>query len=181
MKKHILILILLTFLAACKEEKKATEKEAERQTEAVETTEIDKELKVVINFKTDKADEFKLMLNNIKIDEFQRKNVHIIETVEPSSAIETINAKFGRGNIPNNFNINLGVKEQKSVEISSIELSFASNNLVIEGTKLDEFFNINKFINYDNSTGTLTTQKIEGKHYPAILAKRKLINFLNSK
>lgn len=172
MRKLLIIFLLLTL--ACNTESKdqatATNKIAE-----VNTT---KELEVVINFKTNKADEFKLLLNNIEVDEFQRKHSQVIEKVRPSSGTDEIIAKFGPDNISNNFSINFGTKEISQIEIESIRMSYGKNELVVTGSEIDKFFNINKYIDYDSANNMLNTKRVEGKYYPAINLKRKGINIL---
>ena len=76
MKK--LVFILLIAAVACKNEPKETPEEPT----TTETEVVDKELEIVMNFKTDTAGEIKLMLNNVEVDDFQRKNIHVIEKVE---------------------------------------------------------------------------------------------------
>ena len=117
-------------------------------------------------------------IDNVPVDEFQRKNIHVIEKTEPTTSFEQITAKFGNNNLSNNFNINFGTKELKEVEIVSIQMTYGKNSVSIKGTDLESYFNINNYINYDATTGVLKTQKVGGKHYPAISAKRIAINIL---
>lgn len=172
MKK--LLIVCLFFTIACNTE---TKEQAVKSEDKVETH-IAKELEVVINFKTDKADEFKLLLNNIEVDEFQRKHSQVIEKVAPSSGTDEIVAKFGPNNISNNFSINFGTKEVSQIEIESIKMSYGKNELVVTGSEIDDFFNINKYIDYDSANNKLNTKRVDGKYYPAINLKRKGINIL---
>ena len=93
---------------ACKSDVNEQTDSSENHKTSVET-EV-KELEVVLDFKTNKDDKFKLMLNNIRVDEFQNKNVQIIEKVNQTSSVDKIITKFGDNNISNNFIINLRTK-----------------------------------------------------------------------
>ena len=172
MKKLFFVLIIL--IVGCKSETKESPVENEQ---AVVVEQI-KELKVVVNFKTNKEDEFKLLLNNVPVDEFQRKNYHVVEKVMPTSTTETFTAYFGENNISPNFHFNLGVKDNKEVEIESMSMSYGSNSLMISGAELTEYFIINEFITQDSITNKLTTQQIDGRCYPALFLKRKTYNAL---
>jgi hypothetical protein len=173
------LLILLTFLIFnCKEDSKS---ELKNQNSSLNIENNAKELEVIVSFKTNKADEFKFMLNNIQVDDFQKKNIHVIEKIEPNTSFDMITAKFGKGNMSKNFNINFGNKEPKEIEISSIDFTYGTNTISIKGTQLNNYFSINKFVKHDSITGKLITQYIEGKHYPAMTLNRSVINTLTKK
>ncbi|MBT8279211.1 MAG: hypothetical protein KJO41_09425 [Bacteroidia bacterium] len=172
MKKVIVILLIATL--ACKNEPNTTEKV--QPIEVVEDTA--KELKIAMNFKTDKADEFRLMLNNVEVDEFQRKNIHIIEKVAPTSGSDEMTASFGANNISKTLHINLGNKEEKSIEISAVQISYGQNSLAVDGSNLSEYFSMNKYVDFDSVSQTIKTKRIDGKHIPTIILKRKHINSL---
>ena len=172
MKKLLIVFLLIT--VACKTETK----EQATNTENKVASETTKELEVVINFKTNKTDEFKLMLNNIEVDEFQRKHSQVIEKVTTSTGTDEIVAKFGANNISKNFHIDFGAKEIKQIEIESIKMSYGKNELVVTGSEIDEFFTINKYIEYDKTNNVLQTKRVEGNHYPIIVLKPKGVNIL---
>ncbi|WP_353777100.1 hypothetical protein [Winogradskyella sp. 3972H.M.0a.05] len=171
--RNTIILFLIFSLLGCKGEPKES-----AQKSAQENTPPEISLKATIVFKTNTEDEFKVMMNNIEIDEFQKKSIHFTESVLPNSKYETISVDFGANNISRNININFGRKNLKQIQIQSITLSYGGNELLIEGSNLEEHFTINKYISYDKETFTLTTQKVEGRYNPAIILKQKTINGL---
>lgn len=136
------------------------------------------ELVVIMTFNTNKPDTFKFILNNIFIDEFQKKNIHILEKTIPTTDYGKIVAKFGANNISNVLQISLGGKEVKEVEIKSIDISFADNNLHISGNEIDKYFKFNKFISFEKSSNKLVTKKINGKHVPYMTLKKSFIKKL---
>jgi len=178
MKKVFLILITIIALG-CKNEKNETKSIPETETIGLNEIEQTKEFIAKISYRTNKDDEFKIMLNNIVQDEFQRKNIYIIEKVVSNSVFENITANFGEvDNLPNEFHINFGVKEIKEVEIESIELTYGKNNLIINAAELKDYFNFNKYVEHDSVSNKFTTKNIDGVHYPTILLKIKGINAL---
>lgn len=174
MKKsiHIFILIAIILCSCNEKENKTTPKEI--KTDKVTS----KELKVNISFKTDKDDVFRIMVNNIEVDELQKKNIQVFETVAPSSNFENIEANFGE-NISKDIIIHLGNKSIKQVEIKSLYLSYGNKNVGLT-TAQDLTNNIihNKFIERDSSNNIFRSKRIEGKLNPTIRIKKSLINSL---
>ena len=171
--RYIYICALLLMICSCKEEK------VEQVNQGVPTAAIEKvtrELEIVLELKTDKSDDIKLMMNNIEVDEFQRKNVHIIEKLQPSTSVETVNANFGANNISKNVLINLGNKEVKNITITNIKLFYGDKSILIVPADIEKYFSINKYVNLEGDV--LKTLKVDGKHTPTLTLKRKIINDL---
>ncbi|MFD2542895.1 hypothetical protein ACFSSB_11245 [Lacinutrix gracilariae] len=168
MKKLALTFVVALIAFACKNEAKHSEIQETINSKLIETS---PELIVSIDFKTNKVDEFRLLLNNIKVDEFQKKNIQIIEKVSPSSSTDNIIAKFGENNISKLFLIVLGTKELKEVIIENIRLSYGKNNINIKPSELEKYFNFNKFIEFDSASNKILTKKVEGKHNPVLQLK----------
>ena len=51
-------------------------------------------------------------MNNIKVDELQRKHIQIFETVSPSIDFDNIIAKFDKNNMSKNIVFGLGNKKK---------------------------------------------------------------------
>lgn len=168
MKKIAFILFLSLCMFACKSEEK---KEKPSEKAPIEVAKKEKDWVINISLKTNKSDDFKLMMNNIEIDEFQKKNIHIIEKMEPTTSFETITAKFGP-NISKNFVILFGNKEEKEISIQSIEIIYGGNILSVGSENLSEYFNYNEFIQEDE-LGVLKTIKKGNRHNPAMFLKGK--------
>lgn len=174
MKKLLTIFILTcTLVLSCKNENT----QAEQPETAEITEETPKELQIDFKFKTDKQDVFRVMLNNIEVDEIQKKNIHVFEDVIPTENTESMMMTFGRGNISNSLVINLGSQEEKTVEIEYIMLSYGDQSQLVTAAQMEEFFVLNKFITLDDQ-GRLKTQRVDGRHNPTIIAKRKLLGQL---
>ena len=174
MKRIILVVILsITYIACKNESKESVQNETEKQ--IVEETK--KEFTVKLNFKTNKEDSFKIMLNNIQVDELQKKNIQVIEKVSPTTTTEMFTANFGE-NFSNNLIIGLGNKEIKTIEITSIELTYGNNSINISSNQISNYFVLNKFISQDENTFTLKTNKVGGKLNPNLIAKRKIFQEL---
>jgi cupin superfamily acireductone dioxygenase involved in methionine salvage len=175
MKISNIVLVLFVLLSfSCKNNN-------EKQIVSIDKKEVipQKQLIINFNFKTNKADTFMIMLNNIEVDELQKKNIHIFEDVVSSMAEDAIIAEFGNNNISNNIIIHLGNKTLKEVEVKSIFIAYGENQFSITSAEdLNKYFAFNKFIERDSTNKILKTKKVEGKHNPAFRLKRNLINIL---
>ena len=171
--KRIVLLIFVTVLFCCKSEKS--------QETNVRTNEPKQEFTVKVSFKTNKTDMFSFVLYNIDMDEFQKKWIQINQTVEESETISSIVANF-QNNISRNFRINLGNKEEKEIEIESIELKYGEKNIVILPNELDKYFKFNEFVTQDTITNKLIIKKVGQKLQPIMYIEKKyLTEIRNSK
>lgn len=168
MKKELLLSLSLLFIA-CNKQK--------IQQDSTLNVNNNKEFIVKLGFKISVDDEFKLMLNNIKVDEFQKKNIQIRETVPTSSGFESIVANFGSEVDTKNFIIHLGAKE-KQVEFNGIELSYGNKSILITKSNFNNFFTTNEFVALQDDGFVFLTKTISGKHNPALLARKRLLDSL---
>ncbi len=171
MKKTLLALVLMIALTGCKNDPKES---------AISeiAKEVKKELIVKINFKTNKKDIFRIMMNNIVVDDLQKKNIQIFEEVIPSTGVDQIIAKFDPNNISKNIVISLGNKEEKEVKIESIELSYGENSELVKAEDLPKHFILNKFTSFDENTFIVKTIRVDGKHAPTLALRPKALNKL---
>lgn len=162
----------MLIIFGCRSEPKEDEKP---QHSAAET---EKELMVIMGFKTSEEDDFKINLNNIKIDDFQKKNIQIRETVTVSTGLESIVAKFGANNLSNDLVLHLGHTKEKEIHFNGIELSYGNSRVLVTNANFDKYFRTNKYVKYDSINHSFLTQKVNGKHAPAIISRKYLMDFL---
>ena len=174
MKIKFIILIILTLsIISCNESNQ------QKNPKEIEPDIFKKSLTIEFNFKTSKSDQFKIMMNNIKFDEFQKKNIQIIEEVTPSTSEDMIVANFDAGNLSNNIIINLGNKEPKDVDIINISVSYGKKHFNISTPEdLDKYLMFNKFIERSADGNTISTKKVEGVLNPVIYFRLSFINLL---
>ena len=176
MKNTVLILAIMMLFVACKKEKPSNM--VTEPTPIIIENDI-KELIIKLSFKTNKSDVFKIMVNNIAVDELQKKNIHISEEVVPTSGVDKISANFGDNNISNNVLINFGNKEVKEVEIMDITVIFGNNQISLKTPEdQNRYLNFNKFIEKDTTSNKLRTKRVNGAHNQTIYFKRNLVNLL---
>ncbi|MBT8257477.1 MAG: hypothetical protein KJO49_03325 [Bacteroidia bacterium] len=169
-----IILVSSLVLSACKNEAKEPE-----NTEPVIEESAPKKLVVNFKFKTDKYDTFRIMLDNVEVDDLQKKNIHIFENVMPSSGTDEISAVFDEGNISNILKVSLGNKETKEVELVGFSLTYGEKHREWStASDYNKFLIFNKFIQRDTSSLILKTQRVEGKLNPVIVVKRPVLNEL---
>ena len=163
------LFLLLFFLFSCKDNHN-------NETEKYKIKE-EPELIIRMGFRTSVEDEFKLMLNNIVVDEFQKKNIQVREKVPSTSGFESLEAKFGRGNMSKNVIINLG-KKLKTIELNGIEFSYGKKAILITKANFNKFFITKKFVSLEKDGFFLLTKKIGNQHNPALIVKKTLIDSL---
>ncbi|OUS02406.1 hypothetical protein A9Q86_03940 [Flavobacteriales bacterium 33_180_T64] len=173
MKKGIcLVLLILTIGCKKKTDKIVLEEKKEENIEQIILT-------INFNFKTSQPDVFKIMMNNIEVDELQKKNIHIFEEVVPSTSVDVIIAKFDADNFSKNIVFHLGNKTPKEVEVESILVAYGKNRFNINSAQdLNKYFAFNKFIERDSTSKILNTKRVDGKLNPTFRIKRNLINLL---
>lgn len=171
--KQIVIALIVILTLSCKNETAKTTGELKSET----VMEDANEFTITMKIKTDKEDEIKLMMNNIVIDEFQKKNIQIIEKLIPNTSAEILTAYFG-SDLSNTFQINLGNKEVKNIEIESINITYGGNSLEITAENITKYFNLNKYVTLAEGSNTFSTSRVDGKHSPTLVLKRRTINEL---
>jgi len=174
MKKIVLLLAVMLTLTACKGD-------GDKGTNTA-TAGVNKEaktLKVFLEFKTNAEDEFKIILNNIKIDEFQTKNIQVNEYVKSQTGFDNLLADFGEDNFSLNLILNLGNKVPKEVVLKSIKITYGTQMIYVTDPKeFDKYFIFNKFIERDEASNVLKTKKIDGKLNPLIIVRNYHMNLL---
>ncbi|WP_431157043.1 hypothetical protein [Winogradskyella poriferorum] len=116
-------------------------------------------------------------MDNIKVDEFQRKSIVITEDVVATTSLDFINANFGE-NISSRIVLNLGNKEVKKVVINELIMSYGDNSIIIDGNSILDSFKLNEFVEFDSTSKELKTKRINNNHAPALILKPKVINQL---
>ena len=176
MRKLITILTFAIISLSCNKSEKKHSSLSEINTDSM----LKKSLKLEFIYRTNKSDVFKIMMNNIEVDELQKKNIHIFEDVTPTSNNDRIIAEFDANNMSKNILINLGNKEVKEIEIINISLSYGENFYSFNTAKdINKYFAFNRFVDTDEDSKILKTKKIDGKHNPAIVLRQNLIRLLN--
>ena len=173
-KVYLLSLALLTVIFGCKNNSETLTLQNNTQIEKAKPSLI-----ISINYKSDKIDVFKIMMNNIIVDEFQKKSIQFSEEVVPTSNFDNIEVKFDEDNFSKNIIVHLGNKNEKTVEIKDITVSF-DDKVVKLSTPSDfnDFLVFNKFIDVDFDNKVIRTKKVDGKLYPTFSFRQKLINQL---
>lgn len=151
----------------CKEEPKTIQEASPKEV-------TEPELVINLEFRTNKEDEVLFVFDEIVIDEFQKKSITISEKVIPTTTSENIIAKFGPGNAPGKLIIDLGSSELKEFEIVSMTFSYGDKAVTIDNNNLETYLALSKFSVFDKSTNKITTQKVDGYHFPKLYIRALL-------
>lgn len=173
MKKLIYLLFFIIAFFGCNNDKSNVQKEAKLDKTKPKSLSID------FNFRTSEADEFRVMINNIEVDEFQKKNIQIIENVTKSTSDDNIVANFDANNLSKQVVIHLGSKTEKEVTINGVLISYGDKQFNLTSPQdFNSSLVFNKFIVRDSTSNVITTKRIDGKLNPTIRLKNSLINQL---
>ena len=171
MKPKVILFVFSFLIVSCKQENNSVDQEAAKSQPEM------KELIIDFSFKTNVEDQFAILLNDIKIDEFQSKNVHIRETVYPSSEMERIHAKFNPDNLSVKLLITLG-KNLKEVFFESLKFKYGKNSIIINSDNFEEYLMTNDYLKFDKENSLLKAILIRDYTDPVIILKQKLLDFL---
>ncbi|MFK7781778.1 hypothetical protein [Psychroserpens sp.] len=173
MLKPFFFLIIISLFQSCNNSSKSSPKES--QTIQVQP----KSLSIEFSFKTSQADEFKIMMNNITVDELQKKNIHIFEDVVPSTSDDVIVANFDPENLSKEIFCHLGNKVEKEVTIKGVLITYGDKQFNLTSTEdFNKHLDFNKFIERDSTSNKLSTKRVGGKLNPWFRIKNSLINQL---
>jgi len=173
MKNTLLIILLISLISCNNAEKKVNETPTINQEIPVE-----KELTVSMEFKSNKEDELVFMLNDVVVDEFQKKNIHIFEKIIPTTTSDSFEGSFGVNNISNKFIISLGKNELKEIEILAINFKYGDKSVSVSPKDLEKYFALSKFSVLDTVSYKITTRKVDNYHDPRLYMRKKLMDEL---
>ena len=125
-----------------------------------------------MNDKTDKQVTFK---NVAGVDEAKQE----LEEVKKRDPIHLFESELKKRKILTDAEIEALDKEQKEIEIYTIEFTYGENSIAITKSNFDKFLRVNQFIDYRKDNFTIKTMRVDGRHNPSIFAKKTLISFLN--
>ncbi|MDG5491103.1 hypothetical protein [Psychroserpens sp. SPM9] len=169
MNRIALILCVLFFMSCS--EKKSSKKE-------VPTIVEKKELIVKVYLKTDVEDVFSIRMDNIQVDEFQKKNIFIRETIPLSTGYESITANFGPNNFSKHIHFGLG-KKLKTVDLKTIEFTYKGNTLTITKENFNDYLQVNDSAELNLEDFSINTKNVIANKNPEISVKYSTIQFLS--
>lgn len=171
----LLIIICVIALLSCNTAEKNTSSVSENNLAQVES----KKLRIEFVYKTNKSDVFTIQMNNIEVDEIQKKNIHFFENVTPTTKDDRVVVEFDANNLSKTIIINLGHKEIKEVEILNISVSYGDNHYSFDTLNdIKKYFAFNRFIDVVEDSKTIQTKRVDGKHNPALSLRQNLIRLL---
>lgn len=168
MKKYLLSVLLLAFVA-CKEEEKKVEKVVEVPT-----------FNLSFDLVMQKDDKIHLYYTQDETVNFNEENSVWVD-LKGSNSVQTITFKLPEDVLPTNVRVDFGSgvnEEQSDVELKKFKMEYTGKEVIAEGDKIFEFFYINES-NTQRLEGTTTLRKLDKKQvvgpmlYPHILLTEK--------
>ena len=163
MKKKLIFinLVLLTLFSSCKNKEEVT------PVEEVKANTFD----VIIDLKIEKNDELILFYKDPSIAYFDDKNT-VYNGVKGNAESQLATFSIPEGILPNDIRFDVSSnKEQTSVIINSITLSFEGRIFKIEQKDILKYFTPNEFIKFDEAKGEVSFIKNGESFDPYFLTK----------
>ena len=125
------LLFTIIFILSCKEQEQIEPK----------TIEVEKkdELMFKVTLNTSTSDDFRLLLNNIKKDN-SKINIQVSESLKAGDEDQTIEINIKENYFPQEIIVDLGQKEQKTVDIKDIYIKASNFELNIPKNKINHIF-----------------------------------------
>lgn len=169
--KKIILLLLVVITFSCKSEKK--EKET---TPIVEEIEQKNAFTLSINAVVENDDSFILFYleeGQTKINLKNSITANVLGSLDP----QELNFKIKEEVLPTKLFLRFG-NDQKFQKINFLTtyLSFGENSFSIENEKFFQFFNPNKFIDYDRENFIAISNEVDGEYKPRFGSRAVLID-----
>ncbi len=174
MKNKIIFILSLVLIISCKQEKK----------EQVDTNQKREPINF-FNVKIDAVvkgdDTFTLFYLEGNEKNITRENSVSIK-VKGGEASQNLEFQLKEDVLPTRLVLRLGGPEASDQKIvfNTIEVGYRNHKITVEKEKIFQFFNPNKFINYNQDTFTATPKEVDGKFRPNLFSRRILENKIDT-
>lgn len=178
MKKIVLAIVLLTSIVSCKNDKKETEKVVENETPEVKEEVVKKDFVLLtLNAVVPKDDTFVLQFTEDPTFKFKASDKMKVD-IKGSNVPQDVIFKLPNKVIPTKFMLKVGRKNYEGVTISKLTISNEDRVFEISKENFYQFFNPNKYIDYNREEKTFTSKEIDGRYIPTFISRPVLIQRL---
>ncbi|MDU8884652.1 hypothetical protein RXV94_00670 [Yeosuana sp. MJ-SS3] len=174
LKLKVFVVLLILLSLSCKDNNKTEIPTAQNIEEETSNT---NKLIFEIDLKTSEPDDFSLFLNDIFLNNSQFMNISIKSKLNSNETEKVLHFEFPEGIKPDRqMFLALGTKKEKEVQINSITISYGDLEHVITKGNLLQYFTMNKYVEYNSETNTLTTKSVDNRHNPIIFVRPKILD-----
>jgi len=176
MKKIILLFVLFMIFSACKNDKKESKLDLEdNKQERLNKQTKNSNFTIKLNAKVQNDDKFWVLYTEEPGELFSVEK-RIIKPVKGSDLHQEIEFIFPDKNIyPARLRLNVGTnREQKIINIKSIEILHEESQIMIADTVLNKYFFPSKYIDLTENNGEIILNIKDGKYVPFLVSKKLL-------
>ncbi|WP_055436222.1 hypothetical protein [Lacinutrix algicola] len=167
--KNISIILVAFLLLGCNNKKKD-----DKGSESV--AKINYDFTVLAKLKTDKEDRFQFVLKDIDNETTIEKTV-VKVSEDFQDVVGKVKAKYDF-EYPTTLYLGLGYLQPKTIILESLEISYKGKSHIFTPNDFEEYFTINKFVEFGDNYGELITKTIDGQHVPILGLNRKGIDLI---
>lgn len=180
MKRKILVLALaFATVLACKSDKKETEKAIEKETTKEEVVKKEN-ITITLNAVVPQNDTFTIQYTEDKAFTFKPKDVVEVKVTGANTPQDLV-FELPNKILPTKFMLKTGTNNYKDVVINNVTISNDNRKFQVNQNNFIQFFNPNKFIDYNRTYKTFTSKKIGNNFVPAFVSRPLLIQRLEEK
>lgn len=164
-------------LFSCQGEQNNSKKEDSNATESIQKAEKSKALIIEIDLETSVPEDMKLVAINTFLNNGQFVDLYMTQKFNANETSKKFRFELPESITPDNFlGISFGKKSIKEVKINSINLVYGDLNYNIQTETVLEFFKVNKFIDYDETSQVFKTKTVDGVHNPILILRQLYID-----
>lgn len=174
--KKIALMLILALSFSCKNDKTASEQDKNAVSEIVEPPKPKKFI-VELEMKYAKSESIRLFANGVFINNSRTMNISLTEKIDKSEDFNNVILDFPE-NIKPDYEVGLalGSDTENTIEIARIKISYGDIEFVVSPNELKNYFYFSKYVDYNEETGILITNKIDGKLNPTMYLNGNIVD-----
>ncbi|MEY8849455.1 hypothetical protein AB9K26_11595 [Psychroserpens sp. XS_ASV72] len=169
-KTTFILLLLLTF--SCKDEKRTADTNVQEKKEYFSFT---------INAVIEKDDEFTLFYLDEENTDIKKENSVSVKT-KGSSTPQELFFQLPDDTLPLRLLLRYGNDEKsQTIQIVDAKLSYHGKDIIVSRQNFFQFFNPNKFIDYNQEEFKAVSKEMDGTYSPTFISRKVLENKIDHK
>lgn len=178
MKKALIILLVLPLmLSSCLGDQTQQKEETINNENSVIEKQAKNLLVLEIDLELSEPEDIRLMAVNTFLNNGKYIDIYITQKMNANETSKIIKFELPEHISPDNFvGISFGPKKVKEVKINSISISYGELNYKANPENILNFFKTNDYLVFDDSDNTFKTKRVDGKHNPILILRKKYID-----
>ena len=171
--KKIVLLVLTSAMLSCLGNDSNSNEKGDNTSTTIVGVKKTKQLVVEIDLEMSKPEDIKLLAVNTFLNNGKYIDIFMTQKVNANENSKTIRFEMPENITPDNYiGISFGKKYVKEVKVNSINWSFDDLNYNVTSDKVLDFFNTNKYLDYDEEAKVFKTKMVDQMHNPILFLRK---------